>query len=162
MWCAKPGSGFDNDDNTEGLDFIANKSEAAIFLLHGQPGCRKTLTAKAIAELLQQPLYIVTAENLGVTAFKIEQTLGSVLDLCQTWDALVLINKAGVFLERRSSLELQRNALVCVMLCFLEYCSGCLFLSSNWIPEKIDDAIVSCITVILRYPALDENGRDQV
>ena len=52
--------------------------------------------------------------------------------------------------------------MVCVMLYLLEYCTRCLFVSSNRIFEKIDDAIASCITVMLGYPALDENEREQV
>jgi AAA+ superfamily predicted ATPase len=131
-------------------------------LLLPQPGCGKTLTAEAISELLKKPLYIVTAGDLGITASEVEKTLGSVLDLCQTWDALVLIDEADVFLEARNSTEIQRNALVCVMLRLLEYYSGCLFLSSNRSAGSIDAAIASRITVMLSYPPLDTEGRAKV
>jgi SpoVK/Ycf46/Vps4 family AAA+-type ATPase len=131
-------------------------------LMLPQPGCGKTLTAEAISELLKKPLYIVTAGDLGITASEVEKTLGSVLDLCQTWDALVLIDEADVFLEARNSTELQRNALVCVMLRLLEYYSGCLFLSSNRSAGSIDAAIASRITVMLSYPPLDTEGRAKV
>jgi len=119
----------------------------------------KTLTAEAIAELLRKPLYIVTAGDLGITAPDVEKSLGSVLDLCQTWDALVLIDEADIFLEARRSTEIERNALVCVMLRLLEYYSGCLFLSSNRAAGSIDAAIASRITVMLGYPALDVEVR---
>jgi SpoVK/Ycf46/Vps4 family AAA+-type ATPase len=122
----------------------------------------KTLTAEAIAELLRKPLYIVTAGDLGITASEVENTLGSVLELCQTWDALVLMDEADVFLEARTSTEIQRNALVCVMLRLLEYYSGCLFLSSNRAASSIDAAIASRITVMLGYPPLDAEGRAKV
>jgi hypothetical protein len=85
-----------------------------------------------------------------------------VLELCQTWDALVLIDEADIFLEARSSHEIQRNALVCVMLRLLEYYSGCLFLSSNRAAKSIDAAIASRITVMLGYPPLDHSGRSKV
>lgn len=154
----------EEDDNAEdlGIDVVANKGAASIFLLNGPPGCGKTLTAEAIAELLRKPLYIVTAGDLGITASEVEKTLGAVLDLCQTWDALVLIDEADIFLEARNSTEIQRNALVCVMLRLLEYYSGCLFLSSNRSASSIDAAIASRITVMLYYPALDEAGRAKV
>jgi len=152
----------DEDEDVMGLDVIANKGSASIFLLHGPPGCGKTLTAEAIAELLQKPLYVVTAGDLGITASEVEKTLGSVLELCQTWDALVLIDEADVFLEARNSTEIQRNALVCVMLRLLEYYSGCLFLSSNRSAGSIDAAIASRITVMLSYPPLDVKGRAKV
>jgi len=150
------------DDDDIGLDVVANKGAASIFLLHGPPGCGKTLTAEAIAELLRKPLYVVTAGDLGITAAEVEKTLGAVLELCQTWDALVLIDEADIFLEARSSHEIQRNALVCVMLRLLEYYSGCLFLSSNRAKHTIDVAIASRITVMLGYPPLDEEGRSKV
>ncbi|KAG7367454.1 phospholipid-translocating P-type ATPase, flippase [Nitzschia inconspicua] len=154
----------DDDDSIEdaGIDVVANKGGASIFLLHGPPGCGKTLTAEAIAELLKKPLYIVTAGDLGTTAAEVEKTLGSVLDLCQTWDALVLIDEADIFLEARNSTEIQRNALVCVMLRLLEYYSGCLFLSSNRSASSIDAAIASRITVMLGYPPLGVEGRAKV
>jgi DNA replication protein DnaC len=156
---------FDEDSDDEddlGLDVVANKGAASIFLLHGPPGCGKTLTAEAIAELLKKPLYVVTAGDLGITAAEVEKTLGSVLELCQTWDALVLIDEADVFLEARNSTEIERNALVCVMLRLLEYYSGCLFLSSNRNAGSIDAAIASRITVMLSYPPLDTDGRTKV
>jgi DNA replication protein DnaC len=167
-------SGFDDDDTKDdgddeeegdvdiGIDVVANKGGASIFLLHGPPGTGKTLTAEAIAELLRKPLYVVTAGDLGITASEVEKSLGSVLELCQTWDALVLIDEADIFLEARNSHEIQRNALVCVMLRLLEYYSGCLFLSSNRSAASIDAAIASRITVMLSYPQLDVPGRAKV
>ena len=38
----------DDDDDEIGLDVVANKGAASIFLLHGPPGCGKTLTAEAM------------------------------------------------------------------------------------------------------------------
>mmetsp|Transcript_58525 Transcript_58525/g.143179 ORF Transcript_58525/g.143179 Transcript_58525/m.143179 type:complete len:877 (+) Transcript_58525:96-2726(+) len=152
----------DDDDEEVGIDVVANKGGASIFLLAGEPGSGKTLTAEAIAELLRKPLYIVTAGDLGTTASEVEKTLGSVLELCSTWDSLVLIDEADIFLEARNSAEIQRNALVCVMLRLLEYYSGCLFLTSNRSASSIDPAIASRITVMLSYPALDMNGRAKV
>ncbi len=75
---------------------------------------------------------------------------------------VVLIDEADIFLEERSSTEIQRNALVCVMLRLLEYYSGCLFLSSNRDAKSIDAAIASRITVMLSYPPLDVDGRAKV
>lgn len=152
----------DDLDDDVALDVVANKGGASIFLLQGPAGVGKTLTAEAIAELLKKPLYIVTAGDLGITASEVEKTLGSVLELCQTWDALVLIDEADIFLEARNSTEIQRNALVCVMLRLLEYYSGCLFLSSNRPASAIDPAIASRITVMLQYPPLDKDGRAKV
>jgi hypothetical protein len=113
---------------------------------------RVFVSLTAIAELLRKPLYVVTAGDLGTDAAQVEKSLGSVLELCQTWYALVLIDEADIFLEARSSHEIQRNVLVCVMLRLLEYYSGCLFLSSNRAAKSVDPAIASRITVMLGYP----------
>ena len=75
------------------------------------PGCGKTLTTEAIAELLRKLLYAVMAGNLGITALEVERKLEGMLDLCSTWDALVLVDETDVFPETRSSTEIKRNAL---------------------------------------------------
>ena len=100
---------------------VANKGVASIFLLSfvfssrrpscltplfrqssrfpgspaGPPGCVKTLTADAIAELLRKLIYVVAAGNLGITASDVKINLGGMLDLCTTWDAFVLVDEAN-------------------------------------------------------------------
>lgn len=147
--------------SSSGLDFISGKGDNTIFLLYGPPGCGKTLTAEAIAEMLRMPLYVVTAGDLGITAQEVEQNLSQVLHLCSEWNALTLIDEADIFLEARSTSELQRNALVCVMLRLLEYHQGILFLTTNR-ASNIDPAVRSRITVALHYEALNFAGRESV
>lgn len=142
-------------------DVIANKGGASIFLLYGPPGCGKTLTAEAISEMLGKPLYCVTAGDLGITASEVEKSLSTVLQMCAEWNALVLIDEADIFLEARNSSELQRNAVVCVMLRLLEYHQGGLFLTTNRV-GNIDPAVSSRITVCFGYQPLDEQGRAKV
>ena len=38
-----------------------------------------------IISLEFQPLYVVTAGDLGTTASEVEKSFGGVLDLCSTW-----------------------------------------------------------------------------
>jgi SpoVK/Ycf46/Vps4 family AAA+-type ATPase len=57
-------------------DLVQGKGEGTVFLLYGQPGCGKTLTAEAVAEHLQKPLYSLSLGTLGTTASDLEQRLG--------------------------------------------------------------------------------------
>lgn len=143
------------------VDLIAGKGEGAIFLLHGPPGCGKTLTAEAIAELLHRPLYVVSMGELGTSPEALEERLLDVLDLCTPWGALVLIDEAEMLLERRSKNDIVRNAMVCVMLRLLEYYSGILFLTTNRV-ESLDPAFQSRVQVALRYDALGPDERRRV
>ncbi|KAI9028651.1 P-loop containing nucleoside triphosphate hydrolase protein [Hyaloraphidium curvatum] len=142
-------------------DIIEGKSGGSIFLLHGPPGVGKTLTAEAISEVLKRPLYYVSMGELGITPEEMEKRLGEVLDLCAEWDALVLIDEADVFLEKRSTSDVLRNAMVCVMLRLLEYHRGILFLTTNRVRE-FDPAFESRVTLALRYFHLDPKAREQV
>jgi AAA+ superfamily predicted ATPase len=84
-----------------------------------------------------------------------------VLELCAGWGALTLLDEADVFLETRSTADLTRNAMVCVMLRLLEYHPGILFLTTNRV-RSFDPAFESRVTVALRYAPLDPAAREQV
>ncbi len=124
----------------------------------------KTLTAEAVAEMLGRPVYYVTMGELGTAVENVEARLAQVLDLCAAWQAVVLIDEADVFLERRASGgggDILRNALVCVVLRLIEYFSGILFLTTNRV-ASFDPALESRVTIALRYDALDAGAREQV
>lgn len=143
-------------------DLIQGKGEGTVFLLYGPPGCGKTLTAEAVAELLHKPLYSLSLGTLGTTAEDLERRLGEIMTLSARWEALILLDEADSFLETRSSTSsLERNAMVSVMLKLVEYFSGILFLTSNRI-DSLDPAFQTRITLALRYEALDKEGRTQV
>lgn len=149
------------DTSTQAHDLIGGKQGGLIFLLHGPPGVGKTLTAEAVAEVLHRPLYYVTMGELGVTPDDLEKRLTDVLDLCAEWNALAVLDEADVFLETRSSSDLVRNAMVCVMLRILEYHPGILFLTTNRV-RSLDPAFESRITIAVRYETLDRDARAQV
>jgi hypothetical protein len=139
-------------------DVITGKGGGLIALLHGPPGTGKTLTAEAVAEHLKRPLYVLSSLELSTNPATLEKKLGDVLRLATTWDAVVLIDEADVFLEQRSLHELERNALVSVALRVLEYHRGVLFLTTNRI-QAFDEAFLSRFSIAVKYPELDEDAR---
>jgi len=83
-------------------DIISGKGGGCIFLLHGNPGVGKTLTAEAVSEHLHIPLYMVTVGELGVTPDVLEKNLQNILELAGIWGSAILLDEADIFLEKRS------------------------------------------------------------
>ena len=122
----------------------------------------KTLTAEAISEMLHRPLYSISIGQLGTSPDALEEKLGEILDLCQRWDSLILLDEADIFLEKRSKeSSLERNAMCSVMLRLVEYFKGVLFLTSNRV-DSLDPAFKTRITLALQYEALNEEAREKV
>lgn len=93
-------------------DVIKNKGKGCIFLLHGPPGVGKTALVESVAEEIKRPLYVMMSGELGSDVAAVESGFNKVLELVTKWRAVLLIDEADVFLERRSSHDLARNAMV--------------------------------------------------
>lgn len=113
-------------------DFIKGKGSGLIFLLHGKPGVGKTATAgksdvsethlsrqmlisshtESIAEFTRRPLMSLTTSDIGTNPDSVEANLTRSFKTARSWGAVLLIDEADVFMERRSSHDLQRNSLV--------------------------------------------------
>ncbi len=137
----------------QGTDVIEGKGNGLIILLHGGPGTGKTFTAESVAEIAKKPLYRVTCGDIGTKPEEVEKYLESVLYLGKIWDCVVLLDEADVFLEQRTLMDLERNALVSVFLRVLEYYEGILILTSNRV-GTFDDAFKSRIQLSLHYEPL--------
>ncbi|KAI9812346.1 MAG: hypothetical protein M1826_002914 [Phylliscum demangeonii] len=142
-------------------DVIQGKGKGLVAVLHGPPGTGKTLTAEGIAELLKRPLYMVSAGELGTDPRMLEAELNKLLDLSHSWGAVLLLDEADVFLEKRTIQDIHRNALVSIFLRLLEYFQGILFLTTNRV-ETFDDAFQSRIHVALRYGELNTKAKKAV
>ena len=132
-----------------------------IMLLCGPPGVGKTLTAEAVSEHLRRPLYKLGAGDLGTTARIVEDNLEKALKLCGHFGAVLLLDEADVFMEARTSNNLQRNELVSVFLRLLEYYKGIMVLTTNRM-RSIDTAFESRIDITLSYSSLTEADRQRV
>lgn len=142
-------------------DVIQGKGRGLVAVLHGPPGTGKTLTAEGIAELLKRPLYLVSAGELGTDSRTLEAELNKILDIAHSWGAVLLLDEADVFLEKRTIQDIHRNALVSIFLRLLEYFQGILFLTTNRV-ETFDDAFQSRIHVALRYSELTTKAKRAV
>ncbi|KAI0161882.1 P-loop containing nucleoside triphosphate hydrolase protein [Hypoxylon sp. FL1284] len=128
-------------------DIIEGKGQGIIILLEGPPGVGKTLTAEAVADNVKQPLYAISAGELGSTAEGVESKLTMVLDVAAKWGAVVLLDESDVFLERRSASNIDRNG------------------RRRRLPaaaRAVDPAFQSRIHVTIRYPPLDAAARRQI
>lgn len=142
-------------------DIINGKSGGCIFLLQGPPGVGKTLSCEAVAELLHKPLYSITVGELGITPDTLEKKLLTILEIANSWDAIILIDEADIFLEKRTINDITRNAMVGIFLRLLERHQGILFLTTNR-AETLDEAFRSRISVIIQYNNLNQNSRNQI
>ncbi|KAI1485452.1 hypothetical protein F5X96DRAFT_332167 [Biscogniauxia mediterranea] len=142
-------------------DVIQGKGKGLVAVLHGPPGTGKTLTAEGISELLKCPLYMVSAGDLGTDSRFLEAELQKTLDICHAWGAILLLDEADVFLEKRNMQDIHRNALVSIFLRQLEYFQGILFLTTNRV-QTFDDAFQSRIHIALPYKDLDIKAKKAV
>jgi SpoVK/Ycf46/Vps4 family AAA+-type ATPase len=74
---------------------------------------------------------------------------------------VLLVDEADVFMEARSTTDLDRNKLVSIFLRLLEYFSGILFLTTNRV-ENMDAAFESRIHLTLNYSELDKPSRKHI
>ncbi|QDS71139.1 hypothetical protein FKW77_009891 [Venturia effusa] len=142
-------------------DVVQGKGRGKVFVLHGPPGVGKTLTAEGIAEDLRVPLYAVSMGELGTQTNRLEAMLQQVMDIAHSWGAVLLLDEADVFLERRQHQDVHRNALVSIFLRQLEYFQGVLFLTTNRV-ETFDEAFQSRIHAALKYGELSLSARKAV
>ncbi|KAI1748356.1 P-loop containing nucleoside triphosphate hydrolase protein [Xylaria castorea] len=142
-------------------DFVKNKGQGRIFLLHGSPGVGKTCTAECVAELTHRPLLSLTSGDLSTDADQVEENLEYFLALGERFGAIVLLDEADVYLESRRNRDIERNGLVSVFLRALEYYRGVLFLTTNRV-QTFDAAFTSRIHVALHYGALTDTDRERI
>ncbi|KDN64254.1 putative ATPase [Colletotrichum sublineola] len=127
-------------ETTWSADFIEGKGEGLTFLLHGKPGVGKTYTAEPKT---------------------VEENLRQWFKLAEKWGAIMLIDEADIYMERREIQDLERNHLVAGFLRALEYYKGILFLTTNRV-GTFDEAFISRIHIQIYYPPFREEERHRV
>lgn len=67
---------------------------------------------ESVAEYTRRPLLSITAADLGQEPHTVGANLLQFFRDASKWDAIVLLDEADVYLERRSTNELRRNSIV--------------------------------------------------
>lgn len=67
---------------------------------------------EAISEWLHRPLLALTVADIGTIETRVEKQLFKWFDLAEAWNAVLLVDEADIFLERRQNRDLSRNGLV--------------------------------------------------
>jgi hypothetical protein len=142
-------------------DIITKKSGGLIFALSGSPGIGKTLTAESISEFLKKPLYSITVGELGVNPKDLETKLNDILEIAYAWDAIILLDEADIFMEKRSANDITRNAMVSIFLRLLERYQGIMFLTTNRLDE-FDPAFKSRISISIEYKNMTPETRAKI
>ena len=76
--------------------------------------------SQAVSELLHRPLYSVSVGELGTNTTELEKSLQEILEVASAWNAVVLLDEADIFLEKRSENDVAVSpclANVCVCVC---------------------------------------------
>lgn len=140
------------------FDIIEGKGQGLIIMLYGPPGVGKTLTAETIALATGRPLLTVTVAEIGTKPYEAEQNLTDVFLDASRWQAVLLMDEADVFVEERIKGDLDRNALVSVLLRCLEYYNGIVVLTTNRV-TALDSAVQSRINLAIQYRDLTVDQR---
>ncbi|KAI1337703.1 hypothetical protein F5Y15DRAFT_408041 [Xylariaceae sp. FL0016] len=154
-------AGRDGPPTPWGADFVDGKGEGKIFLLHGGPGVGKTYNIECIADFTGRPLLSLTCGDLGSSEEKMEEHLTKWFRLAEKWGAVMLLDEADVYLEKRQTADIHRNSLVSVFLRCMKYYKGILFLTTNRV-GTFDDAFISRIQVVIHYKDLGEIERRKI
>ncbi|KAJ5013558.1 hypothetical protein K4K57_002569 [Colletotrichum sp. SAR 10_99] len=104
---------------------------------------------------------ILTTSDIGTEPDRVEENLTRNFKRAMKWGAVLLIDEADVFMERRTTSDLTRNSLVAGFLRALEFYDGILFLTTNRV-GSFDDAFVSRIHIQLYYPDFSDDERQRV
>jgi len=129
-------------------DLVDNKNSSTIVLLAGPPGTGKSLTAQAVAESLERPLYVVNIDD--IEGDDVEDTMNQIFELATVWNAVILIDEAEALMRKRENCDPYEARRVATFLRVVEAHEGIIFLTSNH-AGSIDEAMRSRVSIVLDY-----------
>ncbi len=138
-------------------DIINNKHGGLIIMAEGNPGTGKTSTAEVYSELNKKPLYTIQVDEIGTSPKDIENSLFNIFKRVEKWGAIILFDEVDVFLSKRDD-NIEKSAIVGIFLRLMDYFRGMMFLTTNR-SEVIDNAVLSRVTLNIKYPDLTDDVR---
>ncbi|KAL9065944.1 MAG: hypothetical protein Q9157_007302, partial [Trypethelium eluteriae] len=115
----------------------------------------------SVAESTRRPLLSITAADLDHEPVQLEKNLLTFFRNANDWGAIVLLDEADIYLERRRTSDLERNSVVSIFLRALDYFEGILFLTTNRV-GSFDEAFLSRIHVQIGYDPLTDDARQKI
>lgn len=87
---------------------------------------------------MRVPLYSISAGELGTEAREVHMKLNTAFENAVEWNAVILLDEADVFLEKRSIHDLQRNQLVSGLFLLISHYPNLVaaLLSDTWISSR--------------------------
>ena len=144
-------------------DVVGGSADGLTMLLHGGPGTGKSFTGESIAEFAEKPLLRATlGEMMHNDGLRAESYLKTVFSLAALWDCVVLLESADMLLERNTSSDLPKAALLSTLLHVWECHKGILILTTSKSDIVFSDSLKSRIQFSLHYGPLTLTQRHKI
>jgi len=98
------------------LQVLERRSQLVEMFHHQASLISLTRSTESVAEYTRRPLLSITAADLGHDPVELEKNLLTFFRNANNWRAIVLLDEADIYLERRSTNDLRRNSIVSSML----------------------------------------------
>ncbi|CAG8955293.1 hypothetical protein HYFRA_00011275 [Hymenoscyphus fraxineus] len=114
---------------------------------------------ESIAEIVEKPLYHVTASDIGTDPGSVESNAETVLATAKSWDCITLFDEAEDFLEFRAGENLDQRNAMSTFLRVAEYHDGITILTTKHDIPRFDEALKSRIHISLHFEAFTAESR---
>lgn len=137
---------------------ISSRGRGLTILLQGPPGTGKSFTVGAAGDLLQCPVYVINARELGPSHYTTERRMLEALQACAQWNLILAVDDVDVlFGPDTGESGSAGKPLAHTMLHVLERHQSIVFLTAQ--KQVMDPVLHSHLTLNLCYPELSADCR---
>ena len=116
---------------------------------------------ECLAEKLGRPLYRVACGDIGTDPADLEPQLRKTLLRAANWGAILLLENADLFGQDRDLVQLQRNALVSILLHHLDRSEALVILATSYSAQH-DQGLLSRIHLPLYFEPLTFGYQEEI